>query len=76
MLTIEQTMYVFRHKPLTMEFFAGTRGITADSRGVFMKKFYIWHNTRGKSDQYFVVNRDTDIMLFGIPKFIGRLICR
>lgn len=41
-----------------------------------MKKFYIWHNTRGKADQYFVVNRDTDIVLFGIPKFIGRLICR
>lgn len=37
-------------------------------------KYYIWHNTRGIADEYFVVRKKDDIVLFGIPKILGRLI--
>ena len=32
----------------------------------------IWHNTRGKADQYFVVIGDR--VLFQIPKWLGKVI--
>ena len=35
-------------------------------------KIYIWHNTRGSANQYFVCVGDK--VLFQIPNFIGRLI--
>lgn len=37
-------------------------------------KIYIWHNTRGSADQYFVCVGDK--VLFQIPNFIGRSIER
>lgn len=36
---------------------------------------YVWHNTRGIANQYFVVN-SKDKVLFEIPKCIGRLFCK
>lgn len=41
-----------------------------------MKKFYIWHNTRGVADEYWFVNKKTDKVLFYIPRWIGRLFKR
>lgn len=34
--------------------------------------YHIWHNTRGKADQYFVVRNMDNIVLFSIPKWLGR----
>ncbi len=33
---------------------------------------YVWHNTNGIADEYFVCKGDD--VLFGIPKFIGKLL--
>jgi hypothetical protein len=48
-----------------------------------MKRYHIWHNTRGQADEYFIVNNETHEVvpqwfncIWSIPRFIGRLICK
>lgn len=48
-----------------------------------MKKYYIWHNTKGLADEYFLVNKETGEIvpqwldcIWRIPKFIGRILCK
>lgn len=47
------------------------------NRMVNMKKYYVWHNTRGMSDEYFIVNKSkSKVLWWRLPKFIGRLLCK
>lgn len=38
-----------------------------------MKNYYIWHNTNGIADEYWLVRKKDSHVLFYIPKCIGRL---
>lgn len=35
-------------------------------------KYWIWHNTRGIADEYFLVRNKDDYVFIQIPKFIGK----
>lgn len=37
-------------------------------------RFYIYHNTNGIANQYFIADRKTHTVLFEIPKWLGRLL--
>lgn len=41
-----------------------------------MKKYHIWHNTRGIADEYFIVRNKDDIVILQLPRWLGRLICK
>ncbi len=41
-----------------------------------MKNYYIWHNTRGITDEYWIIDKETSMVSFKIPRWLGRLLKR